>query len=151
MRQSALALLALTACLQSPPADQMAAPERDRVEVAVALAKARATDRVVAAFVAESLLVASAEGGVVRSEPVELKSLGMVISQVTYTATVVGAGPDSSRVVVAAYEQPLERRGAALENARASDRKRNVTSHDKAMFIPHWRRVERIAAAVGAR
>jgi hypothetical protein len=128
------------------PSQAAGEPVRDRVTVDVPFSRERAVDRTMVAFIAESLTVARNEGGVITSEPVILKSLGVDNSLITYTATVVPTSDSSARVVVMAYEQDLKREGYAGMNATADARKKPITSHYRAMYIPFWQRVERIAA-----
>lgn len=139
-----LAVLALAACA-SPAARQnadaaAAGPDRDRVEVVVPIPTARATERVVAAFVAESLTVASNEGGVVRSEPLFPRMFGVEAGgSLVFTANVVADGDTASRVVVMAVM-----RGTAGQGAP-----RPMRSHETiSVFRQYWPRVERVAARV---
>lgn len=119
-----------------------AGPERDRVDVAVALPPRRAAERVAAAFVAESLTVAYNEGGVVRSEPLYPRMLGMEAGgSLVYTANVTADGDSASRVVVLAMM-----RGTAGQGAP-----RPLRSHEgNPVFRQYWPKVERIAARLEA-
>lgn len=147
-RFAVVAALALAACLKSPPPEQMAAPERDRVEVDVRLPKARAMDRVVSAFQAEGLIIASADAGVVRAQPVPLRSMSVIVAQIIYSATVVGVTDSTSRVTIVALNQDLEHVGASGTRTTADAQMKPVTSHWKAMYIPFWDRAVRIGAAL---
>ena len=149
MKLWAIGLFALVAACMAPSPNQTAGEaERDRVSVDVALSRERAVDRTMVAFIAESLTVAKNEGGIITSEPLEVESMTVDVALVTYTATVVPTSDSSSRVVVMAYQQEIEHTGRAGTQTTVDARKKPVTSHHRAMWIPFWQRVERIAERV---
>ena len=144
-----VAMLA-SGCMAPSVAQQAGEPVRDRLQVSVAAAKNQTIERVLAAFVQENLTVASSAGGVITSEPLVLKSIGIEVSNITYTATVIGVSDTASQVVIAAYEQDLSSQGLA-GHADADARRKPITSHYRAMYIPYWQRVERLARALEGR
>jgi hypothetical protein len=113
-------------------------PERDRITLDLPTSKTEAIERAMAAFVAEELIVAKSEGGVISSEPVVVKSLRIAVGSVTYKATVIAISETAARVVLLAlYDGP-------------DGPPTPVKSTWKKMFIPHWQRVERMARLVQA-
>ena len=146
MRKRLTGLLAvLTGCMAQSPNQVAGEPERDRIVVDVPISRERAVDRAMVAFIAESLTVAKNDGGVITSEPLEVESMTVDIALVTYTATVVATSDSTARVVVMAYQQEIEHTGRAGTQTTVDARKKPVTSHHRAMWIPFWQRVERIA------
>ena len=67
-----------------------------------------------------------------------------------YTATVIGIADTVSQVVVMAYQQELAHQGA-VGHTDADARRKPITSHFRAMYIPYWQRVERIVRALEKR
>jgi len=120
--------------------------ERDRAVVQVSGPKTEAIEMVLAAFVAEDLMIARSEGGIVTPSPVVVKSLGFEIGQVTYSATVIGLSDAHSQVIVVALYSEFRYGGSLGPDRSTGPIEKPVTSQWKKMFIPHWQRVERIAA-----
>jgi len=142
--------LVASACMATSPSQQAGEPVRDRLQITVSSPKSQAIERVLATFVQESLTVASSSGGIITSEPLVVKSIGVAIANVTYTATVIGITDTTSQIVVAAYEQDLAHQGA-VGHTDADARRKPISSNFRAMWIPYWQRVERIAHSVGNR
>lgn len=152
MRRSFIAVVfvAATACLAKPAPQTLATPEKDRLEVDMPVTKARAIDRVVAAFVAESLEVASADVGGVRSRPIQMHVAFTDAAQVTYVATIYAPTDSTTHVVLVALSQDLSPSGTLLESTTADARAKPVKSHYSGPWIPFWQRLERIAARLQA-
>lgn len=138
-----LVAFALAACFKPTTAELSNQPQRDLIEVSLAVTKERALDAVAAAFVAESLLVESSTAYSLQSAPLKFRSMGIESGQVTYTASLAPSG-DSTKVVLRAYHQDVKREGITGEHGTASVRRNPITSHDRAMWIPFWSRLERI-------
>jgi hypothetical protein len=84
-----------------PAAADLTAPARTSLELSLpGVTTDQAIDRVKAAFIAEGLAIASAAGGVVTSEPVQVLSVMSTRVDKRYTATIIG-GDGGARVVLA--------------------------------------------------
>jgi hypothetical protein len=129
-----LGLLLPTLVLAAEPKDE----GRTSITIALQASKANSVELVVKTFVAEGLIVGKSEGGIISSIPVVVKYLGANLGTVTYRATVVGRNDVAAEVQLLAL---WEATGKPVQP---------INSTWKKMFVPHWHRVERIAAAVGA-
>jgi hypothetical protein len=150
MRRLFPALLAIAACLTKPPAATLAAPDRDRIEVDIAAPKPTAIDRVVAAFVADSLQVSTANVAGVTARPLIMRIAMTDARQVTYTATVVATTDSTSRAVLMALDQELHPSGVDLSSTTANARQKPIKSRYRGPYVPYWQRLERIAARLSA-
>jgi hypothetical protein len=129
-----LGLLLPTLVLAAEPKDQ----GRTSITIALQTSKANSVELVVKAFVAEGLVVDKSEGGIISSIPVVVTYLGANLGNVTYRATVIARNDAAAEVQLLALWE---------ETGKPA---RPISSTWKKMFVPHWQRVERMAAALGA-
>jgi hypothetical protein len=113
-------------------------PGRTNITVDLKVPKLTGAEAVVKAFVSEELVVDKSEGGIIASIPVVVRYLGVDLGVVTYRATLVANDDKSSQVQLIALYQ---------EHGKPAQ---PVASNWKKMFVPHWARLERIAAALAA-
>jgi hypothetical protein len=111
--------------------------EQGRTSITVALqtSKANAVELVVKTFVAEGLVVDKSEGGIICSIPVIVTYLGANLGKVTYRATVIAHNDAADVELLALWQE-------------ANKPPEPINSTWKKMFVAHWQRIERIAAAL---
>lgn len=141
-----LVLGALCLSLAARPAD---AQEKTSISVTVPVPKAKAYERVMAAFMAEELTVgagSSADGGVIVAEPIQISKFSFRF-HIIYRANFASLNDSSTVVVLRANSRNFaaEDRGGTTGG---TSQEKPVASTDRGEFKKQWERLERIAAAL---
>jgi hypothetical protein len=140
-----IALLLVAAALSLPAQT----PERSQIQLDLPMPKAKAFDRVMAAFVEEGLTIGSAsqDGGLIVAEPLTFERF-TAKGMATIRATVISLDT-SSKVVLTARWRMVRGLMQERRDANSEEPDQPITSRHTSELGKVWARLERIAQAVG--